>query len=200
MAEPIEFYFDFTNPYAYFTSLNVDEIGKRHHRDTVWRPVFASVHSGQDRANAPDQAQAAQAEYAMRDIARVARLHRLELNVQHPLVNSRASDIAYVWLFDQAPRVARNFAEAIFNAHWRLGQNINDPDIIGDCAAAAGQDPAPVTASVGAPSAKQRLDSVFKAGLEKGVFTAPTIVVDGELFCGWDRMAMSEAWLEHGGW
>lgn len=200
VSEPIEFYFDFTDPYAYFTSLHVDEIGARHKRETVWKPVTGSVITNQTVEQSAEAATHAHGVYTMRDMARVARLHHIELNVMHPMASSLPADTAYIWLFDQAPRVAKNYAQAVFHAHWRLGQNIEDPAMIGDCAAAAGQDPETVIACMKEAPARDRLRTAQADALTSGIFAAPTIVVDGELFWGWDRMAMAEAWLENNGW
>lgn len=223
MAEPVDFYFDFTSPYAYFASLHVDEIGQRHDCDVVWKPVCypqtskSVVPSANDDTITDDlfvndgaskdwttqywaRARALQAEYVLMDTARVARLHRIELNCAFPLATSETADRAYMWLYDQSPRVARNFAQAVFHAHWRLGQNIEDHGLLGDCGAAAGQDPDAVKVCLSDAATLTRIQSHRKDVEATGVFAAPSLRVAGQLFWGWDRMAMAEAWLEHGGW
>lgn len=36
--------------------------------------------------------------------------------------------------------------------------------------------------------------------LEKGVWSAPTFIVDEQLLCGEDRLDQLDLWLERGGW
>jgi 2-hydroxychromene-2-carboxylate isomerase len=38
MAEPIDFYFDFSSPYGYLASTEIDALAARHGRSVTWRP------------------------------------------------------------------------------------------------------------------------------------------------------------------
>jgi 2-hydroxychromene-2-carboxylate isomerase len=40
MANPIDFYFDFSSPYGYFASSAIDGIAAKYGRDVVWRPIL----------------------------------------------------------------------------------------------------------------------------------------------------------------
>ena len=37
MANPIDFYFDFSSPYGYFASARIEDIASRHGRTVTWR-------------------------------------------------------------------------------------------------------------------------------------------------------------------
>ena len=39
----IEFWFDFSSPYAFFASLSIEEIAARHRRSVQWRPFMLGV-------------------------------------------------------------------------------------------------------------------------------------------------------------
>ncbi|MCB1921958.1 MAG: DsbA family protein, partial [Candidatus Competibacteraceae bacterium] len=43
MCEPIEFYFDFSSPYAYLASERVDDLAAKHGRKVKWRPMLLGV-------------------------------------------------------------------------------------------------------------------------------------------------------------
>ena len=43
MADPIEFYFDFSSPYGYFASERIDDIAAEFGRGVIWRPYLLSV-------------------------------------------------------------------------------------------------------------------------------------------------------------
>ena len=47
---------------------------------------------------------------------------------------------------------------------------------------------------------KERLRREVDATLERGIFGSPFIIVDGEPFWGYDRLADIREWLERGGW
>ena len=38
MADPIDFYFDFSSPYGYLAAKQIDDIAARHGRAVRWRP------------------------------------------------------------------------------------------------------------------------------------------------------------------
>ena len=40
MAEPIEFYFDFSSPYAYPAGEMIDAMATKHGRKVQWRPIM----------------------------------------------------------------------------------------------------------------------------------------------------------------
>ena len=40
MAQPIDFYFDFSSPYGYFAANKIDGIASRHAREVTWRPIL----------------------------------------------------------------------------------------------------------------------------------------------------------------
>jgi len=40
MANPIDFYFDFSSPYGYFASTKIDDLAAKHGRSVVWRPIL----------------------------------------------------------------------------------------------------------------------------------------------------------------
>jgi len=37
MADPIEFWFDFSSPYGYFGSQRIERVAKAHNREVRWR-------------------------------------------------------------------------------------------------------------------------------------------------------------------
>ena len=40
MANPIDFYFDFSSPYGYFASTKIDDLAAKHGRSVTWRPIL----------------------------------------------------------------------------------------------------------------------------------------------------------------
>ena len=43
MSDPIEFYFDFSSPYAYFAAFKIDELAEGFSRDVTWKPTLLGV-------------------------------------------------------------------------------------------------------------------------------------------------------------
>lgn len=199
MAEPIEFYFDFSSPYSYIASEVIDGLAERYGRKVKWRPMLLGVvfqKTGQPLlVNVP-----LKGEYSLRDFARSARYHGVPFNfpAKFPLSTVSAAR-AYYWLHGQDCAKARQFARAAFRAYWVDGRDISDLAVLQEIAAGLGVDPAALAAGVATPEIKERLRAETEAALAKGMCGAPWFVVDGEPFWGADRLPQIEKWLQTGG-
>ena len=207
MADAIEFYFDFSSPYAYLASEKIDDIAASFGRKVKWRPILLGVvlkeAGGIALMSTPQKK-----DYALRDFARSARF--LGVPYTHPAGFPLATQIAaraYYWLLDQqagVPRAAahagaRAFAHAAFRAFFAEGRDISDAEVVLELAAAQGADRAALAEALSGQPLKDRLKAECAAALEKGVFGSPHFIVDGEPFFGADRLPQVERWLENGG-
>ncbi|HTY98631.1 MAG TPA: 2-hydroxychromene-2-carboxylate isomerase [Rhodocyclaceae bacterium] len=199
MAEPIDFYFDFTSPYSYLASERIDDVAARYGRRVKWRPVLLGAVFKElgtvSLVKQPDKA-----DYSVRDFARSARF--LGLPYTQPAVFpvlTVAPARAYYWLHGQDCDLARRFAHNVFRAYFAEGRDISATAVLLELAAAAGAEPAAVEAGMQEPAIKDRLRAETDGALALGVFGAPWILVDGEPFWGADRLPQVERWLEAGG-
>lgn len=200
MAEPIEFYFDFSSPYGYLLSERIDEVAARHGRKVKWRPILLGV-VFKATGSAPLTLQfPAKAEYSVRDFERSARF--LGVPYRHPgkfPLPTQAAARAYYWLHGQDCSQARAFAHAAYRALFVEDRDISSPDVVADIANRLGLDRDGVTAAIQSPEMKDRLKAECDAALAKGVFGSPHVIIDGEPFFGADRLPQIEKWLETGG-
>jgi 2-hydroxychromene-2-carboxylate isomerase len=82
----------------------------------------------------------------------------------------------------------RAFREAVFRAYWADDRDISDDAVLGEL---LGPD-RDVLAQVSDPEVKAALVAATQEAVDRGVFGAPTFVVDGELFWGQDRLELVE--------
>ena len=200
MPEPIEFYFDFSSPYGYLMSEQIDALAARHGRQVKWRPVLLGV-IFQTTGSAPLTLQhPAKAAYYQVDFARSARFLGIPYNPpsKFPLPTQNAAR-AYYWLHGQDCVKARAFAHAAYRALFVEDRDISAPETVLDIAAALGIDRASLAAAIASPEIKDRLKQEVEAAIAKGVFGSPTVIIDGEPFFGADRLPQIERWLETGG-
>lgn len=199
MAEPIEFYFDFSSPYSYIAAEVIDGLAEKYGRKVKWRPMLLGVvfqKTGQPLlVNVP-----LKGEYSMRDFARSARYHGVPFTfpAKFPLSTVSAAR-AYYWLHGQDCAKARQFARAVFRAYWVDGRDISDLAVLQDIAAALGIDGAALAAGIATPEIKERLKAETDTALAKDMCGAPYFVVDNEPFWGADRLPQIEKWLQTGG-
>ena len=116
MADPIDFYFDFSSPYGYFAAEKIDALAAQHGRGVNWRPILLGavfkVNGQQPLANIP-----LKGDYAAHDMLRCARWFALPFKIPGKfLIGSIAPCRAFYWLHDQDAALAKKFALAIYRA------------------------------------------------------------------------------------
>lgn len=200
MAEPIEFYFDFSSPYGYLLSEQIDDLAANYGRKVKWRPILLGA-VFQNSGSAPLTLQyKPKAEYSMRDFARSARY--LGIPYRHPSrfpLPTQVAARAYYWLHGQDCGQARQFAREVYKALFVEDRDISELETVLDIGAEQGVDRESLVTAVQSPEIKARLKSEVDTALAKGVFGSPHVIIDGEPFFGSDRLPQMERWLATGG-
>jgi 2-hydroxychromene-2-carboxylate isomerase len=95
-----------------------------------------------------------------------------------------ARAMAYADMHDQL----KPFALSAMRLTFREGANIGELDSVLEAARRIGIDPVVLQAALGEQAVKDALRESTDDALAQGVFGVPTVVVDGELFWGDDRL------------
>jgi 2-hydroxychromene-2-carboxylate isomerase len=204
MADPIDFYFDFSSPYGYFAAMRIDDFATRHQRQVRWKPYLMGA-AMQITGAQPLVMRDMVRDYVAIDLARTARLYAIPFSLPDPFpVATVAAARAYWWVHDQnntdIQSKARDFAKALYRAYFVDGHNIKEVSVVLDVAQATGIDRNTLQTALDDDKVKARLKSVTEDAISNGVFGSPYFVVDGEPFWGNDRMNQMDEWLTRGGW
>ncbi len=200
MADPIEFWFDFSSPYAYFAQAKIDDIGARHGRETIWRPFLLGA-VFKITGMPPLVEVPMKGEYCLEDWLRLARFQHLPWTMPDPFpIATIAAARAFYWLDETDPAKAKSFARACFDTYFGQGIQIGKPDEVAAVAEGVGVDGAALLDAIQQPEIKDKLRLNVEAAVEKQIFGSPMIIVDGERFWGSDRIWMVKKWLQSGGW
>jgi 2-hydroxychromene-2-carboxylate isomerase len=200
VANPIDFYFDFSSPYGYFAASKIEDIAAHHGRTVNWRPILLGavfkVTGQQPLPTIP-----LKGDYSKRDLERTAKLLNLpfKLPTKFP-ISTQSPARAFYYLNNRDPALAKRLALALYVAYFADDVDISSPENTADIAAHAGVDKTEMTAALNDPAVKDRLRHEVDAAVALGVFGSPYIVVDGEPFWGSDRLDQVEKWLSTGGW
>lgn len=196
----LDFYFDFSSPYAYLAALRIDAVAARHGREARWRPFMLGA-AFKNTGQRPLLEQPMRGDYARHDWLRAARSMGVPFVLPEgfPFAALAASRVFY-WLADQDGVKARLFARRIFLAAFGEGRNMTRIEDVAGEVVAVGGDPGAAMKAAGDALWKQRLHQETEAALQRGVFGSPFIMVDGEPFWGNDRLDCVERWLDTGGW
>jgi len=192
MKKPIEFYFDFSSPYAYFGALHIDELAAKYGREVCWHPILLGViFKATESMKGP---------YSRHDLDRTARLHQIEFRMptKFPIPTQQAAR-AMLWAeAGHGKDAAKQFAIKLFQALFVHDQDISQLDAILKVATECGLDSAQVAEGMASDSIKNQLKTEVDAAIAKGIFGAPFVIVDGEPFWGFDRFYQIEELLKHG--
>lgn len=200
MAQPIDFYFDFSSPYGYFAGAKINELAAKHGRSVIWRPILLGAVfkiTGQQ----PLPTIPLKGSYASHDLVRSARLFGVPYKTPSKFpVSGTAPSRAFYWVSDKDPVLAIKLAQALYHAYFAEDRDISNPEVTANVAAKLGLEKDQVTQALNDPAVKERLKTEVDAAIERGVFGSPFIIVDKEPFWGSDRLDQVEKWLATGGW
>ena len=199
MAAPIEFWFDFSSPYSYLASEKIEELAARHGRRVAFKPTLLGVIFRTTGGVPLTELVPPKASYFAHDFARSARFAGVPYRTPgvFPISTVNAAR-AFLWLQEQDEALAARFLHAAFRAYFSRDRSLAEPEVLNALATEVGTDPVAMTRGMQEPAIKARLKALVDESIARGVFGAPTIFVDGEMFWGHDRLPQVERWLATG--
>jgi 2-hydroxychromene-2-carboxylate isomerase len=198
MTHTLEIYWDFSSPYSYLGSTQAEALAKRTGANLLWKPMllgglFKAI--GQVEAPVLTWGEAKRT-HTLKDLGRFADLFGVPFKfpTRFPIHSLKAMRV-YLALADDRRDAYR---EKTYRACWAEDRDIADDatlrELIGEGADA-------VLARTQEGTVKQALIDATNEAAKRGVFGAPTWIVDGkddELIWGQDRIPLVERALRHG--
>lgn len=116
-------------------------------------------------------------EEARKNVRRLADEYDVEMTLDIARdVDSRNAQLASVYVRMEHPEDWLAFDRAVYDALWREGRDIGDPDVLADLADGVGLDPEAVLDALDDPMVERRLEDQFEAARIRGVTGVPTFV------------------------
>ena len=183
----IEFWFSIGSPYTYLSVMRLPRLQQKTGVKVLWRP-FPLRQIMIEMNNFPYLDKPAKEAYLWQDIARQARKYGLSPNLPAPFPLEGCDLADRVALVAQKEGWIEPYVRNSFR-HWMdrglpAGAEPNLSHSISEC----GQDPDRVIALAEGVAIESAYSSAVREARGKGVFGAPSFVVDGELFWGDDRL------------
>ena len=193
----VELYYDFSCPYAYLASTQIEALCARTGADLVWRPMLlGGVFKALGTPDGPSLLPA-RARLNLLDMHRWADWFGVPLVMPpgHPnrtVLALRAALAAEAAGSDGLARASK----ALFHAYWALGRDVSRPEVVREALDAVGLDGASLLQRADDPALKDALRARTDEAVSRGVFGAPMmfVTVDGktETFWGQDRLHFVE--------
>ena len=190
----IKFYFDYISHNAYIAWTQMVDIAQKYDRVVEPVPVlFAGLlkaHNQLGPAEVP-----VKLNWMTSNVLRKAALLNIPLNPPashpfNPLLSLRAS------LIDIEHEKRIELITSIFNGVWVEGLDVTNPEVMAEIFVKCGIDSQPALAECNGQQVKTRLLENTNQAIDNGVFGVPSMVIDDELFWGYDDFAYMELFLK----
>ena len=193
----IDFYWDVGSTNSYFALKLIRPIAVRHQATITWHPFNLGFVFQSNNYVLMDEP-ASKMRNRLADLNRWAKRYDLPFKVpdNFPIKTSRALKGAIAmrqWNREE------EYLDAIFTAYWEnnIG-TIGEYNTLREIAASLDVDPQEFESACERPDVRQALIDSTNDALEKGIFGAPTMVIEGEIYWGKDRMEFIEDHLANG--
>jgi 2-hydroxychromene-2-carboxylate isomerase len=197
----IDFFYDFSCPYAYLAHTQIEALCERAGAELVWCPMLlGGVFQAIGAPAVPAAAMSApKARLNALDMHRWADHFGVPLNMPPTHPNRSVLALRATLASGDLPRASK----ALFRAYWVLGRDVSQPEVVKEALDEAGFDGAALVARADAPEVKAELRARTDEAVAAGVFGAPSFRVtapgvNGDLYWGQDRLELVEKAL--GGW
>jgi carboxymethylenebutenolidase len=188
MAKTIDYYFATISPWTFLGHERFVNIAKDAGATIDVKPVnfgeIFPVSGGLPLSKRAPQRQA----YRLVELRRWSAHLGIRMNIK-PKFFPANGDLAACWILaaDEArPGHALAMAGAVGKALWVEEKDIADGATLAALARGLGLDPAALEARV--PAMAERYAALTKEAIDRGIFGAPSYVIDGEIFWGQDRL------------
>ena len=186
----LEFYWDFSSPFAYLGSTQAEALAARTGATLVWRPMLlGAVFKAIGTPDAPILTWSdAKRTYFFKDLTRWAEHWAVPFHfpTRFPMMTVKP---LRVWCALPEGR-RKAFLDATFRAYWADGLDISDDATLRTL---IGEGADETLARCATKEVKDALFASTQRAIDAGVFGAPTWVVDQkELFWGQDRIVLVE--------
>ena len=186
MIKPFEFYFDFGSPYTFLAHKEIRRIEKENSINMKYMPILLGdlLNFSGIKANADIPIKA---KYMIKDCKLWAEKYNItfKFNNYFPI---NTLNLMRCVLVAEKKDFAQNLINKVFDAIWKDGLNLNDNIIVEKLLKNLDINPKTFLMESVEPSIKEDLKKRTSDAFEKGIFGAPSFVVNNKIFWGQDRL------------
>ena len=188
MSKTVEFYFDLGSPATYLAYTQLPKICEQTDSQLIFIPMLLG---GVFKAtgNASPATIPAKGRYMFQDLDRYAKRYGVPLKFNpHFPINTLMLMRAVTGMQLRHPERFQAFIDCLFKALWVEGRSLDDPATVASVLTQNGFDPNEVLALTADDDVKAALKDNTDKAVQRGVFGAPSMFIDNQLFFGQDRL------------
>ena len=195
MSKTLEFYFDFGSPTAYLAYKRLLQLSDEYGLAVEYKPMLLGGIFKATGNTSPVAIPAKGAYMMQHDLPRFAKRYGVPLNF-NPHFPINTLNLMRGAIAAQRLECLDAYLAAMYDAVWVDGKNMGEGEVIAAALDEAGLDAQAIMALSQDPEVKAELISNTEAAVERGLFGAPTLFMDGEMYFGQDRLDFIEAALQ----
>ena len=186
MSKILDFYFDFVSPYSYIGHCELKKIESKGICKVNHKPILLgglhNLHGIKAPAFIPSKAK-----FMIRDCKLIAEKKNInfKFNSYFPI---KSLNLMRGVLIAEEDDFKKFYIDNIFEAIWRDGLNMNDQNIVDKILKNLNINPKTFFLRSNTQKIKDDLKNNTIKAFEKGIFGAPTFVVNNKIFWGQDRL------------
>ena len=186
MSKPIDFYFDFVSPYSFISYQQIKSVKFKQDFKFRLKPVLLGGLHNLHKITAPAFIPA-KAKFMIRDCKMVCEKHKIsfKFNSYFPI---KTVDLMRGVLIAEEDGIGNSYISKVFEAMWVSGLNLNDQQVIDKNLKNLEINPKTFSLRLSNQNIKDELRKRTREAFEKGVFGAPTFIVNNKVFWGQDRL------------
>ncbi|MGZ9737740.1 2-hydroxychromene-2-carboxylate isomerase [Pseudomonas sp. GNP012] len=188
MSKTVEFYFDLGSPATYLAYTQLPKICAQTDTRLVYIPLLLG---GVFKAtgNASPATIPAKGRYMFQDLDRYAKRYGVPLKFNpHFPINTLMLMRAVTGMQLRHPERFAAFLDCLFKAIWVEGRSLDEPATVAAVLSENGFNPQEVLALTADEEIKTALKDNTEKAVKRGVFGAPSMFVDNQLYFGQDRL------------
>jgi len=184
----IEFWYEFASGYSHITANRIEELTINNNIEIIWKPfLLGPIFKSQGWDTSPFNIYKLKGKYMWNDLER--QCVKYKIRYKRPSVFPRLSLLATrVALITLEQGWCAEFTKRVFAANYIHDLDISDNEIISSIIKDSGRSGKEIIKLSQSPVNKLKLRKQVDEAITKGIFGAPSFIVNGELFWGNDRL------------
>lgn len=190
----LDFWFDVNSPWCTLAAERIGDLARRRKAVLRWRPVHLARLNVRIGGRRPLEENEAFVRWYRQDMQDWGELQGLTLRY-HPDFPLRPSRALRACLHAADEGQAEAFVRRLLRAYWSECEDISDLAILEGLGKDTGLDGARIRAAAGDSHHKARLEANLEEAVATGLFGLPSVVADGKIFFGNDRLDLLDRYL-----
>ena len=186
MIKPFDFYFDFISPYSFLAHKEIQKLEKKESIKIKYKPMLLgglhNLHNIKAPAFIP-----AKAKFMIRDCKLIAEKNKIKFkfNSYFPIKTLNLMRGIFIAKEDDFQSF---YIDKIFDAIWKDGLNMNDQNIMDKVIKNMNINPKTFFLRASNQNVKVLLKNKTDEAFDKGIFGAPSFLINNKIFWGQDRL------------